>query len=117
MPQPCCSAPKAAYNTMVAAFGEENLPSYSPLQLAHPGLRGVRVLAVTAVEDALIPYDQMTLLRDVMREDDPAAYVDTMQLAGGDRPFVHAYVSQAALDAFRHAEQELVAAIYPRASG
>jgi hypothetical protein len=57
----------------------------------------------------LIPYSQMTLLRDTMREDDPAAYVDTMQLAGGDRMFVHAYVSQAALDAYHQAEQELVA--------
>jgi acetyl esterase/lipase len=102
--------PKAAFNTMVAAFGEENLPSYSPVQLADPGLKGVRILAVTAAEDPLISYRQMTLLRDVMHEDDPAAYVATMQLAGGDRPFVHAYVSQAALDAYHQAEQDLVAA-------
>jgi pimeloyl-ACP methyl ester carboxylesterase len=101
--------PKAAYNTMVAAFGEENLSSYSAVQLADPGLRGVRILAATAAEDALIPYSQMTLLRDVMREDDPAAHVDTMQLAGGDRPFVHAYVSQVALHAYHQAEQDLVA--------
>jgi len=95
---------------MVAAFGEENLPSYSPVQVADPGLKGVRILAVTAAEDPLISYSQMTLLRDVMHEDDPAAYVATMQLAGGDRPFVHAYVSQAALDAYHQAEQDLVAA-------
>jgi acetyl esterase/lipase len=101
--------PKAAFNTMVAAFGEENLTSYSPVQLADPGLKGVRILAVTAAQDPLIPYGQMTLLRDVMREDDPAAYVGTMQLEGGDRLFVHAYVSQAALDAYYQAEEDLVA--------
>ena len=103
------NGPKAVFNAMVAAFGEENVPSYSPVQLADPGLRGVRILATTAVEDPLIPYGQMTLLRDVMREDDPSAYVKTMQLARGDRPFVHAYVSQAALDAYYQAEQDLVA--------
>ena len=101
--------PKSAFNALVAAFGEENLPSYSPVQAADPGLRGVRILTVTAVEDPLIPYGQMTLLRDIMREDDPAAYVETMQLAAGDKPFVHAYVSQAALDAYHQAEQDLVA--------
>jgi acetyl esterase/lipase len=103
------NGPKAAFNTMVAAFGQENLPAYSPVQLADPGLTGTRILAVTAVEDPLIPYGQMTLLRDVIREHDHAAYVDTMQLTRGDRPFVHGYVSQAALDAYHQAEQDLVA--------
>jgi acetyl esterase/lipase len=108
------NGPKAAFNTMVAAFGEENLRSYSPLQLADPGLKGVRILALTAAEDPLIPYGQMTLLRDTMRDDDPSAYVETMQLARGDRLFVHAYVSQAALDAYHQAEQDLVAPLEQR---
>jgi acetyl esterase/lipase len=103
--------PKAVFNMMVAAFGEENLPSYSPVQVADPGLKGVRILTVTAVEDPLIPYGQMTLLRDIMLDDDPGAYVDTMQLAGGDKPFVHADVSQTALDAYHQAEQDLVAPV------
>jgi acetyl esterase/lipase len=108
------NGPKEAFNTMVAAFGQENLGSYSPVQLSDPGLKGVRILAMTAAEDPVIPYGQMTLLRDTMRDDDPGAYVETMQLTRGDRPFVHAYVSQAALDAYHQAEQELVA---PFASG
>jgi hypothetical protein len=53
--------------------------------------------------------DQMTLLRDIIRENDPTAYVHTMQLAGGDRQFAHANVSPAALDAYHQAEQDLVA--------
>ena len=101
--------PKQVLNLMVAAFGEENLPSYSPVQVAEPGLTGVRILTVTAAEDPLVPYDQMTLLRDVIRENDPAAYVHTMQLARGDRQFAHANVSPAALDAYHQAELDLVA--------
>jgi acetyl esterase/lipase len=101
--------PRQVLNLMVAAFGEENLPAYSPVQVSDPGLTGTRILTVTATEDPLVPYDQMTLLRDVIREHDPGAYVETMQLARGDRPFVHALVSQAALDAYHQAEHDLVA--------
>lgn len=106
--------PKAVHNMMVAAFGQENLASVSPAQLIHSGLQGTRILAATAAEDALIPYGQMTMLRDEMHAADPAAHVVTLQLAAGDQPFVHGYVSQAALDGYRQAEEELVA---PLAAG
>jgi acetyl esterase/lipase len=106
--------PKSVLNLLVAAFGEENLASYSPAQVSEPGLTGTRILTVTAVEDPLVPYDQMTLLRDIMREHDPAAYVEAMQLARGDVPFPHANVSQAALDAYHQAELDLVAPLVTR---
>ncbi|MFP5362394.1 MAG: alpha/beta hydrolase family protein [Thermoleophilia bacterium] len=101
--------PRAVHNMMVAAFGEENLASVSPAQLIDSGLQGTRILAVTAAEDALIPYGQMTMLRDEIDAADPGAHVVTMQLAPGDQPFVHGYVSQAALDSYRAAERDLVA--------
>lgn len=107
------NAPKWVYNVMGAAFGFENLARYSPVRFAGSGLRGVRILAASAAHDTLVPYGQMLLLRDSMQAADPAAYVDTMQLPPGDRPFVHAYVSQAALDAYYQAEQDLVAPFAP----
>ncbi len=48
-----------------------------------------------------------------MQSADPAACIDTMQLPAGDQPFVHAYVSQAGLDAYYEAEQNLVAPFAP----
>jgi len=107
------NAPKWVYNVMGAAFGFENLSSYSPAQFAGAGLRGVRILTASAVQDSLVPYGQMTLLRDRMQAADPFAYVTTMQLPPGDQPFVHAYVSQAGLDAYYQAEQDLVAPFAP----
>ncbi len=107
------NGPKSVYNLMVAAFGYENLLWYSPAQFAASSLRGIRVLAVSAAEDSVVPYGQMTLLRDRMQADDSAAYVRTMQLPAGDKPFVHASVSQAALDAYYQAERDLVAPFAP----
>jgi acetyl esterase/lipase len=104
---------KAVYNVMGAAFGFENLLRYSPAQFAGSSLRGIRILAASAAQDSVVPYGQMTLLRDRMQAADPAAYVNTMQLPAGDMPFVHANVSQAALDAYHRAEQDLVAAFAP----
>jgi acetyl esterase/lipase len=107
------NTPKWVYNVMGAAFGFENLARYSPAQFAGSSLRGIRILAVTAEQDSLVPYGQMTLLRDRMQAADPAAYVDTMQLPAGDKPFVHASVSQAGLDAYYRAEENLVAPFAP----
>jgi hypothetical protein len=107
------NGPKGGYNVMGAAFGFENLLRYSPAQFADSSLRGIRILAASAAQDSLVPYGQMTLMRDRMQAADPAAYVNTMQLPAGDRPFVHAYVSQAGLDAYHQAEQDLVAPFAP----
>jgi hypothetical protein len=42
---------------------------------------------------------------------DPAAYVDTMQLASGSSPWTHANVSATALQSFYNAEDQLVAGL------
>lgn len=104
--------PKWVHNLMVAAFGQENLFAISPAQLA-PGLSATRVLAVSGARDNLVPYEQLTLLRDRMQAADPAAYVETMQLDAGEQPFVHTTVSQSALDAYHQAERDLVAPWLP----
>jgi acetyl esterase/lipase len=105
--------PKTVYNLMLAAFGEENLSGISPLQSVSPGLTGARVLAVTSAHDTLVPYEQMTLLRDRIRAADLTAQVETMQLDAGDQPFTHAPVSQPALSAYYRAERALVAPFAP----
>ncbi len=64
---------------------------------------------MSAVEDGLVPFGQMTLLRDAMLAADPGAHVTAMPLAGGGRPFVDSNVSHAALDAYHQAERDLVA--------
>jgi hypothetical protein len=105
--------PKWVYNLMVAAFGEENLFAISPAQWIHPGLTGARVLAVSSAHDNLVSYQQMTLLRDKIKAAAPTAYVETMQLDAGEQPFVHAPVSQPALDAYYRAERDLVTPLAP----
>jgi acetyl esterase/lipase len=97
--------PRWAYNMMVAAWGQEDLRWYSPSLFK---IRG-RVLIGVAAHDPFVPYAQATELRDKQLARDPSAYVDTVQLADGDQPFVHANVSQAALDDFHAREDALVA--------
>jgi hypothetical protein len=103
------TGPTRLYNLMVAAFGQENLQSQSPSQFAGSGLADTRILAASAARDTALPYAQMTLLRDRMLAADSNAYVDTLQLAAGDQPFVHASISREALDAYEQAERDLVA--------
>ena len=105
--------PKVVYNLMVAAFGQENLPGFSPAQSVAPGLTGARVLSVTSAHDSLVPYEQMTLLRDRIRATDLTAHVETMQLEAGEQPFAHAPVSQSALTSYFRAERALVAPFAP----
>jgi acetyl esterase/lipase len=107
------SQPKVVHNLMVAAFGQENTIAVSPVQSVAPGLTGARVLAVASAHDPLIPYEQMTLLRDRIRAADMTAHVETMQLEAGEQPFVHAPVSQAALNDYYRAERALVAPFAP----
>jgi acetyl esterase/lipase len=107
------SQPKVVYNLMIAAFGQENEIGVSPVQAVAPGLTGARVLAVSAARDPLVSYEQMTLLRDRIRAADLTASVETMQLEAGEQPFVHAPVSQAALNAYYRAERALVAPFAP----
>jgi acetyl esterase/lipase len=99
------------HNLGAAAFGEENLPSYSPAARVAAGLRRTRVLQAFSAHDAIVPYQQATDLADAMRAANPDAYVDDVQLEAGTLRFAHAPVSQSALDEFYAREERLVAPV------
>jgi acetyl esterase/lipase len=98
------------HNLGAAAFGEENLPAYSPAQ-ASATLKGTRVLQGFSADDAIVPYQQAVDLREAMSSANPAAYVDNVQLAKGTIPFAHGRVAPAALGDFYAREERLVAPI------
>lgn len=99
------------HNLAAAAFGEENLASYSPPALAASTLSTTRVLQAFSADDAIVPYQQAADLADAMRAASPAAYVDNLQLAIGTYPFAHGKVTASALQDFYAHERELVAPI------
>ena len=99
------------HNLGAAAFGAENLDAFSPAAQVSPTLTRTRVLQGFPADDATVPYGQAIDLADAMRAADPAAYVDSVQLAGGSIPFGHGHVSQAALDDFHAREAQLVAPV------
>jgi acetyl esterase/lipase len=99
------------HNLGAAAFGEENLATYSPGRSAGSTLNSTRVLQAFAADDSIVPYRQATDLADALRAANAAAYADTVQLAKGTIPFGHGRVTQAAFDDFRRRERQLVAPI------
>ena len=99
------------HNLGAAAFGEENLASYSPAALAAGALRDTRVLQGFSADDASVPYQQAADLESAMRAANASAYVDAVQLAAGTVPFGHGKVTQAALDDFYAREAQLVAPV------
>ena len=103
--------PRWVHNLGAAAFGEENLAAYSPGRQASSTLNGTRVLQAFAADDSVVPYRQATDLAAALLAANPAAYVDTVQLATGTIPFGHGTVTQAASDDFRRRERRLVAPI------
>ncbi|MDX6680891.1 MAG: hypothetical protein QOG94_930 [Solirubrobacteraceae bacterium] len=102
-------------NLAAAAFGEENLPVYSPTAQASATLKDTRVLQAFSADDATVPYQQAADLADAMRAANPDADVEAIQLATGTIPFAHGYVTQAALDDFHAREERLAASIAPPA--
>ena len=96
------------HNLGAAAFGEENLAAYSPAARVSPTLRSTRVLQAFSADDPLVPFAQAADLGEAMSVANPAAYVDTVQLAPGTIPFGHGRVSQAALDDLHAREERLV---------
>lgn len=100
-----------AHNIAAAAFGEENLPGFSPAASVVPSLQRTRVLQAISADDALVPYPQISGLADAMRAAGPAAYVDSLQLAIGTIAFGHGRVTQAALDDYYARERQLVAPV------
>jgi acetyl esterase/lipase len=99
------------HNLAAAAFGEENLPLESPAAKAAASLQSTRVLQGFSANDTAVPYEQAADLADAMRAANPDAYVDDLQLAAGPVRFVHAPVTQAALDEFFAREARLVAPV------
>jgi hypothetical protein len=99
------------HNLGAAAFGEENLPSYSPAALTASTLKDTRVLQAFSADDAVVPYQQAADLANAMHLANPAAYVDDLQLAAGTLPFAHGRVTEAALQAFHARERQLVGPI------
>jgi acetyl esterase/lipase len=103
--------PRWVHNLGAAAFGEENLPSYSPAAQATATLKNTRVLQGFSADDPLVPYQQTADLAAAMRAANPAAYVDALQLAAGTILFGHGHVTQAALDEYDARELQLVAPV------
>ena len=99
------------HNLGAAAFGEENLPSYSPAALATPTLSSTRVLQAFSADDGIVPFQQAADLANAMRTTNSLAYVDNLQLAKGTLPFAHGRVTEAALQTFHARERALVADI------
>jgi acetyl esterase/lipase len=98
--------PKWLQNLMIAAFGKEREYWVSPAQFP----MHARILAGVAAHDPYVPYAQLTLLKSKELGFNPNAYVDIDQLADGpDQWFVHAAVSQAAMDDWNAREDALVA--------
>jgi acetyl esterase/lipase len=99
------------HNLGAAAFGEENLATYSPARQARTTLNRTRVLQAFAADDSIVPYQQATNLAGARRAANPNTYVDNAQLAKGTIPFGHGRVTQTAFDDFRARERRLVAPI------
>jgi acetyl esterase/lipase len=100
------------HNLGAAAFGEENLTTYSPAaQATALALNGTRLLQAFAADDPIVPYRQAADLAGPLLIANAAAYVDNVQLPKGTIPFGHGQVTQAAIDDFRARERRLVAPI------
>jgi len=102
---------RVVHNAAAAAFGEENLPRYSPAAQALPTLTRTRVLQGFSADDAFVPYQQAADLADAMHAADLTAYVDNVQLATGTIPFGHGLVTRPALNDFYARERRLVAPV------
>jgi len=96
------------HNLGAAAFGEENLASFSPAALAAGSLSSTRVLQGFSADDTLVPYQQTADLATAMRTANPAAYVDSVQLPIGTIPFGHGRITRAAQREFYAREEGLV---------
>jgi acetyl esterase/lipase len=99
--------PRWAYNLLAAAVGPDFVPWWSPARFAS-GIHA-RVLFAVSANDPIVPYAQGTELKQNMLASNPSAYVDTLQLAGGTTPWVHANISADALTTFTQHEDQLVA--------
>jgi dipeptidyl aminopeptidase/acylaminoacyl peptidase len=93
-------ASKSLQAAVDSLFGAENLAGYSPAHNA--ASMGARVLAANAENDQLVLPDQARYMQEARPD-----LVDTLILQPGDRPYVHANVSQESLDELHRAEEKL----------
>lgn len=84
-------------------FGNDNLDDHSPALNA--ARMGARLLVANAANDQLVLPDQARYMRE-SRPD----LAETLILDAGDKPYVHANVSQASLDKLYAAEERIAAA-------
>jgi acetyl esterase/lipase len=98
--------PRWLFNTLTAAVGQETTHWYSPANFPI----SARVLSAFTARDTLVPLAQATELQSKMHARNPQAYSEVVNLEHGSAAtFVHAPVSQAALDDYYARERELVA--------
>ena len=100
-------APERLEIGMAQAFGQAAIRSFSPTTYA--GSLAARLLLVSAANDTIVPPAQATELATAVSAARPGAYVRTLELAAGPRPWVHGSVGDAPLKALAQAETELVA--------
>jgi dipeptidyl aminopeptidase/acylaminoacyl peptidase len=93
-------ASKSLQTAVDSLFGVEHLAGYSPVHNA--ASMGARVLAANAANDELVLPDQARYMQEARPD-----LVDTLILDSGDRPYVHANVSQESLDELHSAEEKL----------
>ncbi|HEX4733505.1 MAG TPA: hypothetical protein VH247_03750 [Thermoleophilaceae bacterium] len=97
---------RSLYNMMAAAFGgDDQAIWWSPAQWKI----NARVLWGVGAGDYVVPPAQGDVLRAKMLANDPNAYVDIEHLSAGPVWWIHASVSQDALNSFYAAEDKLVA--------
>jgi hypothetical protein len=103
--------PRWVHNLGAAAFGEENLTTYSPAREGTSTISRTRVLQAFSEHDSIVPFQQAADLAAAMHGVNSDAYVDSLQLEAGPMPFAHAPVSPDALAEYYAHEEDLVAPV------
>jgi acetyl esterase/lipase len=98
---------RAVFDLGRNAFGAGRLTAMSPV--AQTATLRARVLLALARRDSVIPLSQAPALRRAILRRRPRAYVQSIVLAPGPIPWIHAPVSAAALRRLYAAELRLVA--------
>ncbi|MDX6649052.1 MAG: hypothetical protein QOJ97_1003 [Solirubrobacteraceae bacterium] len=103
---------RAVFDLGRYAFGARHLTAMSPV--AQAAKLRARVLLALARRDSVIPLSQAPALRRAILRRRPRAYVQSMILAPGRIPWIHAPVTAAALRRLYAAELRLVAPLLRR---
>jgi dienelactone hydrolase len=104
--------PRWLHNLGSAAFGVENLPLYNVVGRATT-LTNARILQAIALNDTIVPTQQLSALQSAIHAAKPSAYVDDDLMPAGSVTFVHGSVSTAANNDFINREQTLISTLPP----